>query len=74
MNVSGFEKKKSPLEELETLHALQEVLSKDELRVIMAYRRLEPMSTMKVTMRQNGKTVNIVLTHEEIVPLDGGEE
>ena len=72
-NVSGFPKQKSPAEEMEKLQAMQDCLSKDELRLIMAYRKLVPLSTLKVSVRQTGKIVDIVITHQEFVPLDGRE-
>jgi hypothetical protein len=72
-NVSGFPKQKSPQEEIEHLHAIQDALSKDEFRLIMAYRKLVPLSTLKVSVRQGGKIVDIVITHQEFVPLDGRE-
>jgi hypothetical protein len=72
-NVSGFPKQKTPAEELENIQVLQDALSKDEMRLVMAYRKLVPLSTLKVSVRQGGKIVDIVITHQEFVPLDGRE-
>ena len=71
-NISGFEKKHDrEAEEIREIAALQAILTPAEFGLVMAFRELKPLSTMKVALQQNGKAADILITHSRRMPLDG---
>lgn len=71
-NVSGFEKRSDRAkEDLDDYMALAAVLSPAELRLVTAFRTLRANSSLKVAKNQDGRMVQIIVTHEERVKLAG---